>query len=400
MIELVESVATEVKEKWELDPDIYMADIATDLDRLSESVHGKIADLVSKSGELRKLLLEKEGIIDASEVVETAPLKNVAIIDGAKITHSDRSSSYIITCSSCISQEKDVWKQSSCCARVPHSTCLESTATGLMMMQEVMMAVEVAEEDPGVFVFIDGSRISSLIHIHSFYSNLKKELGNRLDIWRNEAIQQGANAMEPARTFAKFESRDWVTPYLMNPRIVGNLKLVTTTGIVEEYLPEFLSVFDDKTVANALLMAGERTARLPVFNHEKTGKQKPQAILSDSEYPFREEVAKTFEKIVKSEGDESMSYVYYRPFGYHSAYKIEFSNLLLSQQGRFEKLLRWWYDETDSVTSFEEPYRFFLVDLQAKKFVTLGKDILTETFMRRLAEGDENLAIGMSYRSQ
>jgi hypothetical protein len=241
-------------------------------------------------------------------------------------------------------------------------------------MQEIMMAVKVVEEMPGAVCMIDGSRISAIIAINSFYTGLERDLPNQFYNWRQQALAEPDR--EPGRTLALFESRDWLTPYLTNSAIVGNLKLVTTTTMVSDYTPEWVGRFDDKTFAALVLENGEALSEIPLHT------EKPYH-LSDT-YPFYLQLNRkggVGDQLTEPNNPNRLYHIYYKPDSAHGVFKIELNGSFLRDSNRLSGLFAWWWREIQS-PDLQEPYSYYIADRFAKEAVSVAKNALKEITRR------------------
>ena len=262
-------------------PETLIAQLIDNAATLGRHLQHDFASMGEKRQVLRQRLLEEEMIFPVCPKVP--PLRNLFTIDGAHIAQVDRASAYSIACAVRVGQSLLDNHQASSLAILPHVPCLIQLSAGLMMMHEIMMSVEVVEQFPGATCLIDGSRINSIIHVNQFYSGIQRDLPEQLDHWRRQAATDPER--EPGKTLARFESRDWLTPYLSNPRIIGNLKLVTTTTLIEEYAKHWVGRFDDKTFAALVLKAQEALHPVPTRTPER-----PYHV--SEAYPFWEAVTR------------------------------------------------------------------------------------------------------------
>ncbi len=234
-------------------PDTLVAQLIDNAATLSGHLQQDFESLSSQRDSIRSELINHKKIIQVNR--DSEPIKQYYAIDGAHLAEIDRASAYSVSCAVRVSHDRYLNDQSSCLSILPHIASLNTLSSGLMMIQEIMMAVNTIENDPDAICLVDGSRISAIININSFYSGLQHDMPNQLNNWRKQAQQDPSR--EPGHTIVLFESRDWFTPYLTSPQIVGNLKLVTTTTLISQYAPRWEGRFDDKTLAALVLEKGE-----------------------------------------------------------------------------------------------------------------------------------------------
>ncbi|MGI8419405.1 MAG: hypothetical protein ACR2LN_02055 [Candidatus Levyibacteriota bacterium] len=320
--------------------------------------------------DVRDALIDKKLIVQVN--VANEPLNLTYTIDGAHIPEIDRASAYSISCAVKVGRNHSNNAQSSCLAILPHVPSISMLSGGLMMMQEIMMAVEAAEKEPESIVMIDGSKISAIISINQFYTGIARDLPEQLKQWRD--LGKKDNTREPGNTLNKFESRDWISEYVSSPNIVGNLKLVTTNNMIHEYTPELEGRFDDKTLASLILQSGEALGpmAMPI----------PAAPYHIAEgFPH----SKNFDKVQSSlyeKGDNLIFHIYYRPDVGHGVYKIEVNEGFLRKKIT-DQLFAWWVEEI-AAPDLQEPYSYFIADRFAKEAVSVASKALKEITRREI----------------
>lgn len=351
-------------------PDTLVAQLITNAHDLSKHLLADFEQMASMRDKVRQELIDKKLIIRVN--VADKPLPVTYTIDGAHLPEIDRASAYSISCAVRVGRDHKNNGQSSCLAILPHVPSINTLSGGLMMMQEIMMAVEMVEEDPDAVVMIDGSKISAIISINQFYAGIDRDLSDQLKQWRKQGEKD--NTREPGNTLNKFESRDWISAYVASTSIVGNLKLVTTNNMIHEYTPELEGRFDDKTLASLILEPGEILGPLPMPIPEA-----PYHI-SDA-FPH----AKHFEQIERnlySKGDSMINHIYYRPDAPHGVFKIEVNEGFL-KKNITDHLFAWWVEEI-AAPDLQEPYSYFIADRFAKEAVSVAKKALKEITRREV----------------
>jgi hypothetical protein len=183
-----------------------------------------------------------------------AAFKSVAV-DGAHISDVDSSSSLSVSVAFALRSHGHL-VSSACLASFGHVFGLEDVSSGLMFMQEIMLATAMAEEDRSSLVVVDGARVSTLIALDSFYRACATGRESQLSLWRSRADA------EPRRLVEAFEDpeSDWIYKYLTAPNIVASTKLVTSrrlceglAGLVDAELAAALRDVDDKSIAEIAL---------------------------------------------------------------------------------------------------------------------------------------------------
>lgn len=363
--------------------------------KIAESLQTEIAGMTAvekAKGNIREILLGEDRILNTSSLDLVPPVKDALVIDGAWAGYNDKASTHLIISAICIDTLFDKWRTEFCIARLPHVLSLDTIASGLMMMQEIMLTVEVGGQFPDRPVMIDGSRVSAVLNVHGFYRDLTGENPDMLDLWRRKTPKGS-----PGETLQRFESRDWISEYLHMPNVVGNLKFVTTNYFMKQFEYDDLAQFmDDRAMIDIILAPGERLREMP-FSLPLNPRQE---ILTSSPdgYPFGVEAAQAFRETVGMGGKNNLYSIYYRPYGYHTAFKIEMSAHFAADPARVDPILSWWRDHSEPV-GLEEPYYFVLVDEYAKASVALGVDMVKEGAVRVALDSGRSPVVAMSYRS-
>lgn len=355
---------------------------------LGEHLQRDFAEMGRQRESLRARLLDEEMIFPVRP--KAPPLRKLFAVDGAHIAEVDRGSAYSIACAVRVGEALADNDQASTLSILPHVPSLTQLSAGLMMMHEIMLSVEVVEQFPGAVCLIDGSRINSIIHVNQFYSGIDRDLPAQLLYWRRQA--QDEPQREPGKTLARFESRDWLTPYLESDRIVGNLKLVTTTTLLEEYVPGWVGRFDDKTFASLVLEAGE--ALQPV---SLSAPERPYHI--NEGYPFWEQAGSAAARLSALGDPQQVYHLYYRPDATHGVFKIELNKAFLDDARRADGLLAWWAEDTSS-PDLHEPYRFYVADRFAKSAASVAKGALKEVARRDMELASWAWFFSQPYRTE
>lgn len=371
-------------------PDTLVAQLIGNAATLSSYLQRDLEAMGAQRDAMRAKLIG-EGIIIKVNITG-APLSKTFAVDGAHLAEIDRASAYSASCAVRVGQANQVNDQSSCLATLPHVASLNTLSSGLMIMQEIMMAVKIVEEMPDAVCLIDGSRISAIIAINSFYTGIDRDLPNQLQNWRQQAIDEPDR--EPGRTVALFESRDWMTPYLTYPGVVGNLKLVTTTYLVEKYAPQWLGRFDDKTLASLVLNDGE------AFAVRLEAPQQPYHL--GNTYPFfrvLERNGTVGDQLTNSTSPCQIFHIYYRPDSAHGVFKIELNQAFQGDASRLSGLFSWWWREIQS-PDLQEPYSYYIADRFSKEAVSVAKNALREITRRNAPNDSWAWYFTQPYRSE
>ena len=372
-------------------PDTLVAQLIENAATLSTYLQRDFEAMSAQRGALRARLIGEQKIISVN--TSETPLEKTFAIDGAHLAEIDRASAYSASCAVRVGQSNQANDQSSCLATLPHIASLNTLSSGLMLMQEIMMAVKVVEEIPDAVCLIDGSRISAIIAINSLYAGVERDLPNQLHNWRQQATDEPDR--EPGRTLSLFESRNWLASYLTHPRIVGNLKLVTTTIMVSEYMPEWVGRFDDKTFAALVLEDGEALDAIPL--------REPDAPFHITDgYPFYLELNRRDgigEQITRSGSPTRLYHIYYKPDSAHGVFKIELNESFRADSNLLSGLFSWWWREIQA-PDLQEPYSYYIADRFAKEAVSVAKNALKEIARRDASNASWAWFFTQPYRTE
>ena len=346
-------------------PDTLVAQLIENAATLSTYLQRDFEAMSAQRGALRARLIGEQKIISVN--TSETPLEKTFAIDGAHLAEIDRASAYSASCAVRVGQSNQANDQSSCLATLPHIASLNTLSSGLMLMQEIMMAVKVVEEIPDAVCLIDGSRISAIIAINSLYAGVERDLPNQLHNWRQQATDEPDR--EPGRTLSLFESRNWLASYLTHPRIVGNLKLVTTTIMVSEYIPL----------------------------------REPDAPFHITDgYPFYLELNRRDgigEQITRSGSPTRLYHIYYKPDSAHGVFKIELNESFRADSNLLSGLFSWWWREIQA-PDLQEPYSYYIADRFAKEAVSVAKNALKEIARRDASNASWAWFFTQPYRTE
>lgn len=369
-------------------PDTLVAQLIDNAATLNDYLQKEFEIIVSQREQLRKQLIDEGKIMKAKNSEKT--FAESFSIDGAENVEVDRANAYSVSCAVCVGRDYSTNAQSSCLALLPHVECLKTLSSGLMMMQEIMITVEAAERNKNAVCFIDGSKLSMLIRINQFYTGIFRDLPGQLEYWRHQS--KTTPDKEPSKTLAKFESRNWLMEYLLHPRIIGNLKLVTSISLLERYAPNWIGKFDDKTLAALVLEENEYLMPLPL-------REPGEPYHVRETYPFSKEINEIEEKLYTNNSDEHIHHIYYRPRISQGVFKIEVNKKFIDSKTGMERLFNWWQYET-CAPDLLEPYTYVLVDRFAKEGVRVATMALQEITRRSPTDSEWAWYLTQPYRTR
>lgn len=351
-------------------PDTLVAALVTGAAEAGDHIVADAAELFEQRAGLRKRLLNEQRIFTLNPGAR--PPDTVYAIDGAHVVSLERSMAYSASCAVCVGPTPQDNSYGTCLAVLPHSEALDTYSSALMIMQEIMLTVSCLELNPDALCLIDGSRMSAFIRVNQFYAKSGETAD--LEAWRKNP------SVQPGKTIAEFDSRDWLEPYLKSDRIVGNLKLVSTNDLVRDLAPQWIGRYDDKTLAALVLGAREQLLPFPV---------KSEPLHMSKNYRTHEKTQEIARGLTTKCGNSLMNLfqIYFCTDEAHGVFKAEVNRLFLGQKGvRLAALYRWWLDGTEPV-DLEEPYLLYVADRFAKEGVSVSSSALDDIVRRMVAEG-------------
>jgi hypothetical protein len=350
-------------------PDTLVAALVADAASVSDQIISDSRQLTDLRSDLRSKLSNAQRIFTL--VPASRLTKPFYAVDGAHVISVERSLAYSASCAVCVGPTPEQSFYSSCLAVLPQTDTIETYSSALMIMQEVMASVTCLERDPDAICLIDGSRVSAFIRINQFYANAGA--AGHLEAWRRDKVGQ------PGATLRLFESRNWLEPYLMSGRIVGNLKLVSTNSLVQQLAPAWANHYDDKTIASLVLGQKEQLRAMPALS---------EPLHLSQHYPYSEEAQRTSNLLLDGPGESltRLFQIYFRTDDAHGVYKIEMNGEFQGADGsNLAELFRWWLDSTEPV-DMQEPYLLYVADRFAKEGVSVASTALEDVVHRKIAE--------------
>lgn len=348
-------------------PETLVAALIANVGEVGASIDARFTKLAAERERIRNAILAANYI----EEVQIATIdKPVGIaVDGACAVKTDRACSYGFSCVATIGPDQSFSDYLSSIFILPHLPSAGSLSTGFMMMQEIIMAVDAANKYPNDIVFIDGSKITAIIKVNQFYSCIADELPEILNDLRDPK-----NLDDSAKILRKFESKNWFKEYIRLPNIVGMLKLVTTTTLIESYYPDGKGQFDDKTLAALVLEKNECIKPIGLKSpHGENSPLDPYHI--HKSYPFSNEFSSLSRELVTKNQKGRLFHMYLRAPHNDCIYKLEVNNALGKE--RCDQAIAWVIDESPAV-DIKEPYLMFIVDKFVSEAVSVSNNALEE----------------------
>jgi len=225
---------------------------------------------------------------------------------------------------------------------IPHNVDTTGVLRGIM----VSMELKLADQAPHDLVFLDGAFASLIIYL-------------------NQAITKLAYCLPDGRTefFSRWESGTFqqLKRLLRSDRTVAMPKFTSRNELVQESKVTCSACIDGKTLATLILEPGEYTAPLPVLG-------------ADERYYLPQYVELDGQKTaICSEADledmnaalGSVRVIYYRPYGWIPALRIELPAPVSASKPRLSLVLEGITRQFFS-PAVVEPYPLFLADRMVK----------------------------------
>jgi len=218
-----------------------------------------------------------------------------------------------------------------------HSKNATNTLRGLM----ISMELDLAAEAPHDLVLLDGSFIVLLIYLNQGLTSfqeapklLQQEFQRRWE--EHQVLDRFLNLIQSNRTVAV-------------PKYSGRNELTSFTA--DEGLPET----DGRTLATVILEPDEYIKPLPIYHFGE----------EDREYHLPESRCPREKQEVMNQHIEGMRVVFYRPYGWAPAIRLEVTSPIAMSQTRLSMVLEGIKRQFFS-PAVTEPYPLFLADRMVK----------------------------------
>jgi len=221
--------------------------------------------------------------------------------------------------------------------RFEHSKNATNTLRGLM----ITMELELAAEAPHDLVLLDGSFIVLLIYLNQGLTSFREAPA----LLRGEFQRRWSDQRVLDRFFALIQSDRTVAV----PKYSGRNELRNFLGAND--LPET----DGKTLATVILEPDEYITPLPIFHFGG----------EDTEYHLPEKHCPRERQDQMNQSIENMRVVFYRPYGWAPAVRLELTAPIAASQARLSMVLEGIKRQLFS-PAVTEPYPLFLADRMVK----------------------------------
>jgi hypothetical protein len=221
---------------------------------------------------------------------------------------------------------------------LPHHTDTVGVLRGMMVSMEIALAAN----SPHDLVLLDGSFSSLIIYLNQALAKIddcaKVLTENFLERWGSDTLEQLKALLTSNRTVAmpKFTSRnEFLRGNMLNPPVI----------------------VDGKTLATMILNPGEFTRPLPLQNNADPTSQQVDHL------PEKYCPKKDMDEIVGALN--GLSVIYYRPYGWLPALRMELPSTITSSNTRLSIVLEGVTRQFFSPAVIE-PYPLFLADRMVK----------------------------------
>lgn len=363
-------------------PDALVRDLLACAVPVAEDVRNRIETLKA-SRETYRRAAQDQGLIKRKADLDVPREPSVAGIDGSyqihRLTSLDLCAAAAVAIEGTSKEAKRHWPEPyhrMWAGGVPHNDNTTGVLRGLM----VGMELELAKEAPHDLVLLDGAFASLIIYLNQGLTNVDEvpqmlgdELGRR---WREQGIfQRLSTLIRSDRVVAvpKFTSRN---------ELVGAGRLPSADGI------------DGRTLATLLLEPGEYTAPLSVYGGSPGDEPE--------KYHLPTEFCPEDDQRAMNEALQAIRAIYYRPFGWVPALRLEVPGAVANSLTRLsialEGIARQFFSP-----AVVEPYPLFLADRMVKSLGS-GVSVIEQTVAQHVADRGVDVELTMlclqNYRTE
>lgn len=356
-------------------PDALVRDLLNTSVPVAQEVQNRFGRLQELQSDLRKAA-KQQSLVKRKSDLEVTREPTVAAIDGSyqihRLTSVDLCATAAVGVEGTSKEDQRHWQEPRhrfWANTAPHNEATTLLLRGLM----ISMELELASETPHDLVLLDGSFASLIIYLNQGLSNLAEvpSMGDNLrHRWESQSLLQRLVAtLGSTRTLAlpKYTSRN---------EFGGLLPIEDTYNC------------DGRTVATLILEPGEYTTPLPVYMDENY--HLPTSVCS----------AQDLEQL--NTALTEIQVIYYRPFGWVPALRMEVPGAIAHSRTRLSMVLR-GIESQLFVPAVIEPYPLFLADRMVK---SLGAAVaaMEQTIVQHVTDHSEDIELTMlllqNYRSE
>jgi hypothetical protein len=366
-------------------PDALVRDILAKAAPVAEGVANTLREVQRQRSRMRDEAA-RNGLIRRKADLDVSREPSVVGIDGSyqihRLTAVDLCAAAAVAVEGTAKEAKRHWPEPyhemwvEC---IPHSADTTGVLRGIM----VSMELKLAEQAPHDLVLLDGSFASLIIYLNQAITKLaecapegRKEFLTR---WESGIFQQLKRILRSDRAAAlpKFTSRN---------------------ELVQEGRVNCHACIDGKTLATLVLEPGEYTAPLPVLGANETYHIPQHTYLDGNKIDFCS--AGDIEDMNAALG--SVSVIYYRPYGWIPALRIELPAPVSASNTRLSLVLEGITRQFFS-PAVVEPYPLFLADRMVKSLGS-GVAVIEQAVSQHVAESTPDVETTMlclqNYRTE
>lgn len=254
-------------------------------------------------------------------------------------------------------------------------------ARGLMIEMEINLAANA----PYDLIFLDGSLTTGLIHMYKAIDFIEK----RKSVTANQIRDNYKNFLISYKKIleSKDTKRQWI----------GIPKYTSRNDIGDLY--DWPTDYDDRAILTLILNEGEYTLPKPFALKENWHKKLPTIDNGKDDYELEDLMERVIDEI------KGLHVIYYKPYKWSPAIRIEISSSVANDNNRFYALLQSIKSQC-SIPSIMEPYPLYLADRMVKHIapaIPAYKQVLTRS-MTEFEKNDESISdiifIMHSYRTE
>jgi hypothetical protein len=324
-------------------PDALVRDLLAQATPVAERVSTHLNRLREARGLIRERV-QSEGLIARKADLDVPREPSVVGIDGSyqihRLTALDLCAAASVAVEGTSREARRHWQEPYHRMWVnsfQHSKKTTNTVRGLM----ISMELELAAEAPHDLVLLDGSFIVLLIYLNQGLTSFREA-----PIPLGEEFQRRWTEQRVLDRFLALIQSDRTVAV---PKYSGRNELV---NFVRTYdLPET----DGKTLATVILEPDEYISPLPIFRFGD----------EDTEYHLPEEHCSRERQDQMNRHIENMRVVFYRPYGWAPAVRLELTGPIAASPGRLSMVLEGIKRQLFS-PAVTEPYPLFLADRMVK----------------------------------
>ena len=324
-------------------PDALVRDLLAQATPVAERVSTHLNRLRQARGSIRQRVQSK-GLIARKADLDVSREPSVVGIDGSyqihRLTALDLCAAAAVAVEGTSKEARRHWQEPYHRMWVnsfEHSKNATNTLRGLM----ISMELELAAEAPHDLVLLDGSFVVPLIYLNQGLTSFREAPA----LLREEFHRRWAEQRVLDRFLALIQSDRTVAV----PKYSGRNELANF--LRDNDLPET----DGKTLATIILEPDEYIAPLPIFHFGE----------EDREYHLPEEHCPRERQDQMNQSIENMRVVFYRPYGWAPAVRLELTGPIAASQARLSMVLEGIKGQIFS-PAVTEPYPLFLADRMVK----------------------------------